>query len=89
MRKLNWEIILSNLAEAREQLEKIELRVKAGEPPAEGEFQIMLEHAYHHLNIAWNVRRVSAERYAQLTDEEFNQWSKFPRELEEWKIIRS
>ncbi len=89
MRKLNWEIVLSNLAEAREQLEEIELRVKAGNPPAEGEFQIMLEHAYHHLNFAWNVRRVTTERYSRLTEDEFNRWSKFPKELEESQIINS
>ncbi len=86
MQKLNWEIILSNLAEAREQLVKIELQVKKGEAPAEGEFQVMLEHAYHHLNFAWNLRRVSTNKYAHLTDEEFNRWSKFPKDLEEWKI---
>lgn len=89
MQKLNWEIILSNLTEAREQLEKIELRVKANEAPAEGEFQVMLEHAYHHLNVAWHTRRISTKRYSRLTDEEFNQWSKFPRELEESKIDAS
>jgi hypothetical protein len=89
MRKLNWEIVLSNLAEAREQLEEIELRVKAGNPPAEREFQIMLEHAYHHLNFAWNARRVTTERYSRLTEDEFNRWSKFPKELEESQIINS
>jgi len=86
MRKLNWEIILSNLAEARQQLEKIELQVKTGEAPAEGEFQVMLEHTYHHLNFAWNLRRISTTKYARLTDEEFNQSGKFPKDLEEWKI---
>ena len=89
MRKLNWEIILSNLAEAREQLDEIELRVRKGESPAEGEFQVMLEHAYHHLNFAWNIRHVSTKRYAQLTDDEFNQWGKFPKDLEESKIVAS
>ena len=82
MRKLTWEIILSNLTEAREQLEKIEVRVKTGEPPAEGEFQVMLEHAYHHLNVAWNARRVSTKRYSQLTEAEFKRWGEFPKELE-------
>lgn len=31
MKRLNWRIILSNLAEAREQIEAIEDRVNAGE----------------------------------------------------------
>lgn len=89
MRKLNWEIILSNLAEAREQLEKIERRVTKGEAPGEGEFQVMLEHAYHHLNFAWNIRHVPTKRYAHLTDDEFNQWGKFPKDIEESKIVAS
>jgi len=49
----------------------------------------MLEHVYHHLNFAWHVRRVSTKRYSRLTDEEFNQWSRYPKELEEGKIIGS
>ena len=89
MRKLNWEIILSNLAEAREQIAEIELRVRNGEVLSEGEFQVMLEHAYHHLNFAWNIRHVSTKRYTRLTDDEFNQWGKFPKEIEESQITAS
>ena len=86
MPKLNWEIILSNVAEAREQLEQIETRARDGRKPAEGELQVMLEHAYHHLNFAWNVRHVSTRRYSNLSDDEFNQWGKYPKELEEAKV---
>jgi hypothetical protein len=85
MPKLNWRITLSNITEAREQLEEIEQRVKNGKAPHEGEFQVMLEHAYH-LNFAWNIRHVPTKRYASLTDEEFNQWSKFPKEIKASKI---
>ena len=86
MRRLNWKIILYNIAEARERLEQIEARAKNGKKPAEGELQIMLEHAYHHLNFAWNIRHVPSKRYSKLSDAEFNRWSKFPKEIEEWKI---
>jgi hypothetical protein len=86
MPKLNWEIILYNIAEAREQLEQIEERAKSGTKPSEVEPQIMLEHAYHHLNFAWNIRHVSTKRYEKLSDDEFNEWSKFPEEIEESKI---
>ncbi len=86
MPKLNWEIILSNIAEAREQLEEIERRANTREVPTEIELQIMLEHTYHHLNFAWNVRRVSTKRYSHFTDKEFNKWSKLPKEIEELKI---
>ncbi len=88
MPRLSWEIILYNIAEAREQLEQIEERAKNGEKPAEDELQIMLEHAYHHLNFAWNIRHVSTKRYSQLSDDEFNEWSKFPKQIEVSKIVK-
>ena len=86
MPRLTWRIILSNIAEAREQLEQIEAKAKSKKKPSEIELQLMLEHAYHHLNFAWNIRHVSAERYSKLTDDEFNEWSKFPKDLEEFKL---
>lgn len=86
MKKLNWEIILSNLGEAREQIELIEARVKSGEKVSEIELQIWIEHVYHHLNFAWNVRHVSTKRYSRLKDEEFNLWSKFPEDIEVYKL---
>lgn len=86
MPRLNWKIILSNIAEAREQLEEIEARVKNEKKPDEIELQILLEHAYHHLNFAWNIRHISSKRYSKLSDEEFNQWSKVPKEIEEYKL---
>lgn len=44
-KRLNWKIILSNIAEAREQLEEIEARVENGKKPSEIELEIMLGHA--------------------------------------------
>ena len=75
------EVILQNIAEAREQLEAIE---KSLRDPAyeECELQIDLEHAYHHLNYAWNIRNESDAALAAHSDEDFVKWSKFPiREL--------
>src|SRR3954464_5154701 len=86
MPKLNWEIILYNIAEAREQLEQIEELVRGGKKPHEVNLQIMLEHAYHHLNFAWNIRHVSTKRYSKLSNDEFNEWSKFPKEIEVSRI---
>lgn len=86
MPKLNWEIIRYDIAEAREQLEEIEKQIKEGKKISEGAFQVMLEHAYHHLNFAWNVRRVSTKKYANLSDKDFNKWSKFPKEMKASKL---
>ncbi len=86
MAKLNWTIIGYNVTEAREQLQALEKEINDGEGPTEEAFQVMLEHALHRLAFAWNVRRVSTKRYAKLSNEEFNEWSKFPAELEPFKI---
>jgi hypothetical protein len=76
-----WEVIASNIAEAREQLQEIEALISRGKPPNETEFQIMMQHAYHHLNFAWNMRNHPVERYAKLSKEDFDRWEAFPDDL--------
>lgn len=49
--------------------------------PDEAEFQIAIQHIYHHLNFAWNTRRESIGKYADMTEEQFNQWGEFPEDL--------
>ena len=78
MGRLNWRIIEVNIAEARQQIEEIEQLISGRNHPAEGELQVMLEHAYHHLNVAWNARRASLAQYRHMTDRNFNTWSRFP-----------
>jgi len=86
MPNLNWKIILSNLTEAREQIEQIEQSTKNSKKPSEVELQIMMEHVFHHLNFAWNIRHASTENYSNLSDNDFNEWSNFPKEIEIAKI---
>lgn len=81
MPKLNCEIVLYNLRDAREQLAEIEKLAASGELD-EIAFESMIQHAYHHLNFAWNVRHITSKRYSSLTDNEFAEWSKFPDDLE-------
>jgi hypothetical protein len=81
MPKLNWKIISGDVKEAREQIEEIEKRIAGRDRPSEGELLIMFEHAYHHLNVAWNARSISTKRYANLTDAEFNKWSQYPKDI--------
>lgn len=84
--RMNWKIIASNLREAREQLEEIEKQIEKKDYPAEVELQLLLEHAYHHLNCAWNIRRIKTKEYANLTDDDFNRWGQFPKDIEIFKI---
>lgn len=83
MSRLNRELILSNLAEAREELERIEALVGVeGGRLSEGELSVMFGHAYHHINFAWNARRAPMKKYRNMKDEDFDAWGRFPADLE-------
>ena len=83
MARINRKRILRNIVEAREQLEDIERQVsKISEP----ELQVLFEHAYHHMNWAWNTRSVPQSVYDGLTDRDFNKWSRIPKDLEPLRI---
>ncbi len=82
MAKLNTKIILSNLNEAAEELEDLKGKMESGDID-ELELQIALQHAYHHLNFAWNIRHVPTEKYANLNDEEFKKWGSYPTDIDE------
>jgi len=71
------EIILENIAEARQQLEAIEKSMLDAQYE-ECELRLDLEHAYHHINYAWNVRNESDAALVQHSVEDFVKWSKFP-----------
>jgi len=80
-RPFNPRIIESNLSEAIEQLEKLR-DCAARKELEEVQLQVGLQHAYHHLNFAWNVRRVSTSEYRNLTQAQFDRWGKYPSGIE-------
>lgn len=80
-RPLNRKIVGSNIAEARDELNKLLTEIDAGSLH-EAELQVGLLHAYHHLNFAWNIRRVATSRYASLTQREFEAWGRYPSDIE-------
>ena len=79
------EIIIANIAEARGQLEAIEKSLQ--DPEYEDiEFKLDLEHAYHHLNYAWNVRNATDAELTEHSQTNYQKWSRFPvGELDEFK----
>lgn len=80
-KELNLQIVASNLDEVIEELVRIRANVSAG-TIVEEELQVGLCHAYHHLNFAWNVRHVSTEKYAHLTNAQFKRWGSYPRDID-------
>lgn len=81
-KELNLQIIASNLDEAIEELVRIRANISAG-TIVEGQLQVWLCRAYHHLNFAWNIRHVPAEKYAHLTQAQFKRWGSYPRDIED------
>lgn len=82
-KQLNWKIIQNNLCEAAEQIENLISLIRANTPPSEEELQIMLCHAYHHMNFAWNARHVESERYRSMNDSDFETWGLYPVSIED------
>ena len=74
----NKELITSNIEEAKEELEQILSDLASDPEYSEGELQIALEHAYHHMNYAWHIRNVEKERAGTCSQEDFIKWSKYP-----------
>lgn len=78
---LTSRIILSNLAEANEEIAKLIFRTVHG-GLREEHLQIGLLHAYHHLNFAWNVRRTPTAKYVALSKKQFEKWGRYPADIE-------
>ena len=79
MARINRKRMLRDISEAREQLEQIEHLLRSEAP-------VLFEHAYHHLNWAWNTRSVLKSRYDALTDRDFNAWANVPKDLEPLQV---
>jgi hypothetical protein len=78
MKNMNWKVILSNVQEAKEELEKLESQITSRTNLAEVEFELSIRHAYHHLNTSWNARHSETAKYRNMTDEDFKAWGLFP-----------
>lgn len=72
--KMNWEIIVNNLAEAGADITCI--IEDAGDPAMNVRiFKSHIEHILHHVLFAWNARHMDIDRYAQMSDEDFTRCS--------------
>jgi hypothetical protein len=76
-KRLNLKLVTNNIAEAVEQLNKLQELATNGKLHS-GFLQVGLWHAQRHPNLAWNVRYVRTSVYRKLTTNQLERWSKFP-----------
>ncbi len=86
MKRLNWRNVGANITEARVELQKMEKRIASKDRPSEGELFAAMEHAYHHLNFAWNSRHMPSKEYDRMSDEDFNVCADFPKDMEIFSV---
>lgn len=70
-----------HLNEALEELSRMAAQCENNPEFSEAELWVGMQHLYHHLNTAWNARKLGPERIEQATDQDFNAWSLFPNDL--------
>jgi len=78
---MNKRFILSNLTEAKEELEKTIQAIQSEEDYDFGDFHDGMAHAYHHIDSAWNGREISDTEWKEYSDETFARLEKFPIDL--------
>jgi hypothetical protein len=73
-----WTLLIDQLDEAREHLEKLTNELHSAGRMDESELAVHLGHVYAHLNRAWHAR----DRPEGIKDDEWSHASQFPRDLE-------
>lgn len=74
----NRDLIAINLDEAIEQLQETAKELRENPDFSEIEFQLDLEHVYHHVNFAWHIRNETQEAAAECSEANYAKWAKFP-----------
>lgn len=78
---MNREQVLLHLGEARDAIEAALDSIRSTPNYDYGEYWVEMQHIYHHLNTAWNSRDASDVEVQAATDDDFNRWSAFSRDL--------
>ena len=79
---MNKDYILINLREAKEELERTISEIENDPEYGHGDYVTAISHLYHHINTAWNARDASERDADECTQENFDEWRKFPDEEE-------
>ena len=67
-------ILAKELAPRKEYADRLAKRL----PLTDSDLFFSLDHAYHHINFAWNCRRAPEERVRACAAADFVRWSRFP-----------
>ena len=79
---MNKDYILLNLREALEEIERTIRKLQNESAYYEPEFRIAMEHAFHHMNIAWNARNTTKEQSFECTAKDLDSWGNFPKDID-------
>ena len=74
--------ILFHLNEAKEALDEIINDLKSNSEYDTPEFEVDIQHLYHHINTAWNSKFASNKEIEECSGEDFNKWRDFPTDIE-------
>lgn len=72
-------IIISNFHEAACSIRHLNDDLKNNRLYSVGRFKVEMEHIYHHINFAWNIRSLrDVSLYIEISDENFRKWGQYP-----------
>jgi hypothetical protein len=74
--------VLWNLREAAEALTGLIAEMEGNPEYDQGQFELDLNHVYHHINTAWNARNASRDRTEACTEQDFQDWRQFPTDID-------
>lgn len=81
---MNKDHVLFHLEEAEKAIGDAISNIKAESDYEAVDLRIDMSHVYHHLNTAWNGREASEEDSRENSDENFDKWRSFPKDLDDW-----
>jgi hypothetical protein len=78
----NKKDILSNLRGSKGNLDSMINEIEKGDDFDFKGYYSDMQHIYHHLNTAWNIRKEKEETIRKCTEKDFNKWRQFPNEFD-------
>jgi hypothetical protein len=78
---MNRGFVLENLREAAEELAQAVIDIEADPDYDSDELLVAMQHAYHHLNSAWNGQKISPLKADNMTGMTWSRLGEFPSDF--------